>query len=91
MPAVFGDPGSRTRPIFCDSPRAAGPPTNTSYRSVGMACSRWSRIFVKNLTMFEVSGTDNGGLPLSFCTLTDHSPPILWVELVDSLCPPALQ
>ena len=40
--------------------RAAGPRTNTSYRSVGMACSRWSRIFVKNLTMFEVSGTAHG-------------------------------
>ena len=39
-------------------PRAAGPPTNTSYRSVGMACSRWSRIFVKNLTMFEVSSAE---------------------------------
>ena len=36
-------------------PRAAGPPTNTSYRSVEVACSRWSRIFVKNLTIFEVS------------------------------------
>ena len=38
-------------------PRAAGPPTNTSYRSVEVVCSRWSRIFVKNLTMFEAQDT----------------------------------
>jgi hypothetical protein len=37
--------------------RAAGPPTNTSYRSVEVACSRWSRLLVKNLTIFEVSST----------------------------------
>jgi hypothetical protein len=33
--------------------RAAGPPANTSYRSAEMVCSRWSRIFVKNFTIFE--------------------------------------
>ena len=43
--------------------RAAGPPANTSYRSAGMACSRWSRIFVKNFTIFEVSGTERFAVP----------------------------
>ena len=38
--------------------RAARPPTNTSYRSAGMACSRWSRIFVKDFTIIEVSSTE---------------------------------
>jgi hypothetical protein len=32
---------------------AAGPPANTSSRSAGMVCSRWSRIFVENSTIFE--------------------------------------
>ncbi len=40
------------------SRRAAGPPINTSYRSAEMACSRWSRLFVKSSTIFEVSGTE---------------------------------
>jgi hypothetical protein len=37
---------------------AAGPPANTSYRSAEMVCSRWSRIFAKNFTIFKVSGTE---------------------------------
>jgi hypothetical protein len=41
--------------------RAAGPPANTSYRSAEMVCSRWSRNFVKNFTIFEVSGTGRQG------------------------------
>ena len=39
--------------------RAAGPPADTSYRAAGMACARWSRIFVKCFTIGEVSGTED--------------------------------
>jgi hypothetical protein len=39
--------------------RAAGPPTNTSYRSVALARSRWSLVFVKNFTIFDVISTDD--------------------------------
>ena len=31
----------------------------------------------------------DAGFRLSFCTLTGHPSHILWVELVDSFCPPA--
>ena len=44
--------------ILSLSSKAEGPPTDASYRSAGMDCSRWSRIFVTNLMIGQVSGTE---------------------------------
>jgi hypothetical protein len=42
-------------PFSSTGRRAAGPPTNMSCHSVEVACSRWSRLIVKNLVIFEIS------------------------------------
>ena len=50
-------------------PKAAGPPTERCSRTQARTRSRWSLIFVKNLTIFEVnSPTRANGFAL-LCTI----------------------
>ncbi len=54
------------------SHKAAGPPTKRCYRTQSRTRSRWSLIFIKNLTILEASDTMQCSPPLSFhCRKTD--------------------
>jgi hypothetical protein len=59
-------------------------PMSVDYRSQGQ---KWSQMVGESTK--RSSTTDSASFSESFCTFTDHPAHILWVELVDSFCPPA--